>query len=648
MWRPRQFFNRWQMGVAIVLAAGLVFSLDVTPARAAADGAAYGLVLALAAYSGRRAVIAAALLSVFLTSLAPFLGAEGDETPFQILSGRLIGLLVIVLFTTVLLHLIEANTVIVAHEEEIAEHQQALRKITRLALAANKSLAERLQIITEWTVAVLGVDRVCVGRVEGSDFHLVDAWDRRVLQHVRDHEPPACYEAEFRELIANDLVMATPDVRQSKCHETGIPFYEAHNIRSILHTAAAHRDEVVASVIITNEMPHDWSEGEIAFAKSVSQIVALIFALDHSERSLQRLDRVSQAIFVLNKEGRVDYANAAARHLAGAVEGSLPPPIPFALPPLAADKDHQELRFHGREYDIYRVRLPESETLVRVEDVTQRNEALAEAARMHEQVKESAKLQAMGQMAAGIAHDFNNILAAILAFAQGQARMQNAHPSDSNAVERNLTERILGVCKRGKSLTDEILGFARTASVERSEMDLSELLGSDLDVVPVEGDNPATLTVLPPAEPLLMEGNGAQLLQLIQNLAVNAMHACSGGEGHIVISAGRASPEELRALRSLDGKPHERLLGVIDPARDYCFLRVADNGHGIPPAVMDRMFEPFFTTKGRSKGSGLGLVVVHGVVDTHNGCCHVHSKPDQGTVFTIYLPLISEAAIAAA
>jgi len=75
---------------------------------------------------------------------------------------------------------------------------------------------------------------------------------------------------------------------------------------------------------------------------------------------------------------------------------------------------------------------------------------------------------------------------------------------------------------------------------------------------------------------------------------------------------------------------------------------VADNGIGIAREKQARIFEPFFTTKGRSKGSGLGLVVVHGVVDTHNGCCHVHSKPDQGTVFTIYLPLISEAAIAAA
>lgn len=648
MWRPRHFLNDWQQGVAIVLGAGLVFFLDITPARAAADGAAYGLVLAFAAYSGRRGILFACGLGMFLTILAPFLGAEGDETLFQILSGRLIGLLVIVLFTLVLLHLFAVSATTQTLHDQAERFQNALSEISRRALLLDNPMSERLAAITELTAGALDADRVRLAQFHASDLRLTDVWDRRLGRHYADTEIPECYFDEVRELMANNFVYAIDDVFKSPIHQKSIDFYVKRNTHAVLHAAAIHREQVIGMLAITHGQPRCWTTPEINFARAVSRLAALVYALHQTEGTLYRLDWVGEGIFVVNADGEITYANRAGRELAGCMDKELPRALPFTLAPLHAENDEQDVFFQGREFEVHRVRLPDTEILIRIEDVTERNAALRDANRMQEQIKESAKLQAMGQMAAGIAHDFNNILAAILAFAQGLARMQSAHPSDVNAMERNLTERILGVCKRGRSLTDEILGFARTASVERSEMDLSELLGSGLDVVPSDGDHPATITVLPPAEPLPVEGNSAQLLQLIQNLAVNAMHACTDDDGHIVISAGRASAEDLRALRAIDGKPHERLLGVIDPSRDYCFLRVADNGHGIPPAVMDRIFEPFFTTKGRHKGSGLGLVVVHGVVDTHNGCCHVRSEPGQGTVFTIYLPLVSEAAIAAA
>jgi signal transduction histidine kinase len=151
-----------------------------------------------------------------------------------------------------------------------------------------------------------------------------------------------------------------------------------------------------------------------------------------------------------------------------------------------------------------------------------------------------------------------------------------------------------------------------------------------------------------PDEPLPIYGNPAQLMQLMQNLIINATHACEGGDGRITVTAGRASREDLHRLGSAAGRAQERLLGVISDNREYCYLRVADNGHGIPAEVLDHIFEPFFTTKGRRKGSGLGLVIVHGVVDSHQGCCHVRSRLGEGTVFTIYLPMLAQAATVAA
>ena len=645
MWRPDRVASSWLIGAGIVLSTGFIFVLDMTPVRGAADGAAYALVIALVASYRRKAVLFCAALSVFLTILGPLIGAEDGETLLQMITGRVFGLAVIGLLTVVLLRLMSQKAATTAMARELADQEVAMRKITRLALAANKSLSERLMILTEWTANAIGCTRVVVGRANksGTEFSMLDAYDARTMIHAGGHQPPPCWRDEYRVLLDNDLVVATSNVFQSPLHASGREFYRHHGTTAVLHVAAAYRNEVLASLIVSRAEPHQWTANEITFLKSVVQVVGLVFALDSSERTLERLDQVSQGIFVLNKAGAIEYANAAARALMPAAEAGAPA-LPFAIAPLAGERDDHELILRGREYELHRARLPGGEVLVRVEDVTARNAALAEAGRLEDQMKESAKLQAMGQMAAGIAHDFNNILAAICGLAQNQERIHQKKAAGD--LERNLTDRILGVCKRGKSLTEEILGFARTASVERAQLDLTEVLSGSLDVVPNEGSAPATLSLHLPQEALPVEGNAAQLLQLVQNLAVNAMQACDGRDGQIEISAGLAETGQIAALKNL--QPYERTLGLIDPARRYCYIRVADNGPGIPPDVIDRIFEPFFTTKGRHKGSGLGLVVVHGVVDSHQGCCHLRSRPGEGAIFTIYLPLLQQAAVVAA
>jgi Signal transduction histidine kinase len=628
------------VGLAIIAGLGTVLAFDIYPETNTAEGAAYALVVAAAAYFGRRAVILAGIAGIVLAVAAPFFGAESEQPLFHLVSGRIFAVAVIALTTIALAHLLRTSREASEARQEVLTHQQALRKITRLALTADKPLKERLEIITEWTVSVLGVDRVGVGHVEEitGRFRFLDIWDKRLQRHMESSELPDCFPRDFTTLIENDLVTAAPDIHLSPKHCGSAPFFDRHSIVALLHVAAAYRSDVVASLIASSGARHDWNEREIVFAKSVAQIVALIFAMQDSERTLDRLDHVSQGVFVLSGAKTV-YANKAARELAGVSAAGDLPELPFALSPFTAETDFHEVLLGARALDVYRTRLPDDEILVRIADVTDRNTALSEALRMEEQLKESAKLHAMGQMAAGVAHDFNNTLSAIMGFAQILSRKL------AGAPEREFSDRILGVCKKGRGLIQEILGFARTASMERNPVDLRALLENDLDLIPGEESEPASLIVELPEDPLPVFGNAAQLLQLIQNLVVNAQHACEGIDGHITISAGRAGREGLGTLKNPG--PHERILGGTQDGRPYCFLRVADNGHGIAADVMDRIFEPFFTTKGKRKGSGLGLVVVHGVVDSHNGCCHVRSEPGLGTVFTIYLPLHSEEAVAA-
>jgi CheY-like chemotaxis protein len=108
--------------------------------------------------------------------------------------------------------------------------------------------------------------------------------------------------------------------------------------------------------------------------------------------------------------------------------------------------------------------------------------------------------------------------------------------------------------------------------------------------------------------------------------------------GSITVSLDRASPQEIGGLSGAE-RPGELTIGTLDPKRAYARIKVADTGTGIPPAILNRVFEPFFTTKGRRRGSGLGLAVVQDVVESHDGACHVKSRPGEGTVFSVYLPL---------
>ncbi len=624
---------------AIVLGAVCIFTLDLTSLYGVAGGGAFALVIALIGYQGRQMAITAAGLSAVFAVFGALLGVKAGVMAPSLLSGRIFGLLVIGALIAVLVHQLKLHTAVAGIDQEFAVYQQALQKIARRALAANKPLKERFEAVTELVSMALDADRVVIARVNETDnlFQLYEIWDRRLGTHTGDLPPPSCHRAEFQDLMENDFVSAAEDVRTSAVHRPSLDFYHERGIRAVLHAAALYRDQPIGSLVVMHGRPHHWTEREIAFAKSVANLVALLFAVNQCEQTLERLDFVCEGILVENQNGKIEYANRSARQLIGGDAKTLP----FALDPLAANSDEHQLSNNGRDLEIHRHRLPDGGILMRVDDVTARNEALAENRRMQERLEQSSKLHAMGQLAAGVAHDFNNILSAIMGYVQVLSKVLESRPS-----EQVFTERILGVCKKGKGLTEEILAFARTSSVDRQEIDLTQVLEGSLDVVPGEASDTSKLLVELPHECLPVNGNGAQLMQLIQNLVINARHACEGIEGRITISAGHASRQELADLARQPGKRNERVLGAPSIAKDYCFLRVADNGHGIPPEIMDRIFEPFFTTKGRRHGSGLGLSVVHAVVNSHDGCCHVQSEAGRGTTFTIYIPLLAGMAAA--
>ncbi len=258
------------------------------------------------------------------------------------------------------------------------------------------------------------------------------------------------------------------------------------------------------------------------------------------------------------------------------------------------------------------------------EDVTERRA-------LEEQLRQSQKLEAIGQLTGGIAHDFNNLLTIILANAQLLAKAIPATLEHAHADLRDVTSAAL----RGRVMVKELLGFARRSRLELQPVSLDGLVR----------DLSGFLRRILPADVEIVTHDGADLPdvradvhaveQIVFNLATNARDAMpDGGVLRIETSQVHLAEEQRQAC------------GAVRAGAHVC-LAVDDTGVGMDAATRARMFEPFFTTKAPGKGTGLGLATVYGLVKQHGGGIEVDSEPGRGTRFRIYFPPAEEAAVPA-
>jgi PAS domain S-box-containing protein len=254
---------------------------------------------------------------------------------------------------------------------------------------------------------------------------------------------------------------------------------------------------------------------------------------------------------------------------------------------------------------------------------------VTEQRRLEEQLRQSQKVQAIGQLTGGVAHDFNNILTAII----GYSELALATLPADGTTHLQIAE-IRKAANRAAGLTRQLLAFSRkqvlqprVISLETvvAEMDkmLRRLLGEQIDLITVAH---------PPVGNV--KADLGQIEQVLLNLAVNARDAMEG-------LAGAKLTIELRDA-TLD-ETYAELRGDVQPG-EYVLLAISDNGCGMPPEVRARLFEPFFTTKAQGKGTGLGLATCHGIVKQSGGHISVYSEPGCGTTFKVYLPKVNEAA----
>jgi CheY-like chemotaxis protein len=245
-------------------------------------------------------------------------------------------------------------------------------------------------------------------------------------------------------------------------------------------------------------------------------------------------------------------------------------------------------------------------------------------------------MEAIGTLAGGIAHDFNNIIVTIL----GNAELASEDASDNLPALQSI-EEIRKAGTRARDLVQQILSFSRRQPTEKKRIALAPVIEESARLL--RATLPARLSLdvrcAPDVPPVLADAT--QVLQIVMNLATNAMHAMRG-YGRIEI---RLDTVVLDAAFA-DAHPQLRALHDQHPGRTVR-LAVGDTGSGMDAATLERVFEPFFTTKAVDEGTGLGLSVVHGIVQTHEGAITVDSAPGNGTTFTLYLPVATATANAA-
>jgi signal transduction histidine kinase len=255
------------------------------------------------------------------------------------------------------------------------------------------------------------------------------------------------------------------------------------------------------------------------------------------------------------------------------------------------------------------------------EKVDERTEQLKVA---QQKLMQADRLASLGQLSASVAHEINNPLSGVLNLSMLMQRIlkDDGVPKGREAEFRRYLEQVVAETARTGRIVSDLLAFSRRGSPVRSETDLNAIVGRTLSLVShkLKLMNVEVECALDAALPHA-EADSSQLQQVVMNLVLNAGEATrKKGTGRVRVST-RATALKKEVV-----------------------LEVRDDGEGMPPELKERIFEPFFTTKDEGKGVGLGLAVVYGIVQAHDGDIEVESAPGEGTLFRVTLPVRGEAA----
>jgi PAS domain S-box-containing protein len=480
--------------------------------------------------------------------------------------------------------------------------------------------------------------------------------------------------ADFGKLAVKNLSLGLPLVLNDNLSE--LPPEESATFQDIGIAATicmplVKGGRLTALMAVHDKVPRVWTEAELNLVREVTarswahvERVAAVAELRASEARYRTLfESIESGFCVVEVEfdapgNRVDYrvveANSAFYHQTGFPEGVFNRWLREAEPTLeehwyeaygrvartgVPERFEQGSDRLGRWFDVFAFPAgspEESRVGILFNDISARrkgeeelrelNETLEsrvaqrteELERAHEQLRQSQKLEAIGQLTGGVAHDFNNLLTPIIGSLDMLQRKTVA-----TERERRLIDGALQSAEKAKIVVQRLLAFARRQPLQAQAVDISRLVHGMADLV-ASTSGPHVKVVVDMAEPLpFVQADPNQLEMAILNLSVNARDAMPDG-GTLTISA---RFEEV-------GSAHRSKLS----SGRYVRLSVADTGIGMDEATLARAVEPFFSTKGIGRGTGLGLSMVEGLAAQLGGALAIDSKPALGTCIDLWLP----------
>ncbi|MFH1215376.1 MAG: cache domain-containing protein [Pseudomonadota bacterium] len=383
----------------------------------------------------------------------------------------------------------------------------------------------------------------------------------------------------------------------------------------------------------------------LAESTYVQAIVRDITARKQAEKQLVRLasaiEQAAEEIVITDNNGNIDYVNPAFAKITGySLEDVTGKSYAF-LAGKGGDPVFEEMWETIREGEVWRGRLSNRKKDERIFEadsavspiIDLRGQRMGyvfvmrdvtEQIKVETMFRQTQKMEAIGTLAGGIAHDFNNILAAIFGFAE--IAKIDVQP-DSRAGKS--LEKILEAAGRARDLVKQILTFSRRTDLKPQSIHLKIIAKETIKLL--KASLPSTIEIQAnfQSDEKVM-ADPSSIHQIIMNLCANAGHAMGKNGGILSIT-----------LIDVDlDQDFARIHSGIAPGR-FVRLTISDTGHGMSSEVIDRMFEPFFTTKDEGEGTGMGLAVVHGIVQRLGGAITVHSEIGKGSSFSVYLPIHS-------
>jgi nucleotide sugar dehydrogenase len=245
---------------------------------------------------------------------------------------------------------------------------------------------------------------------------------------------------------------------------------------------------------------------------------------------------------------------------------------------------------------------------------------VTEQRKLEEQLRQSQKMDAVGQLAGGVAHDFNNFLQIILGYAENLRQEQEEAGKSVTS-----TEQILNAGTKAAALTQQLLAFSRQQVMQPQVVEIDEVVDTTLDLVTRLIQSNVVIEVAKLASGTKVEVDANLIEQVLINLCLNARDAMPDG-GTLTLAVNLMDQAHLPE-------------GLATNDQGYVCVSVKDTGHGIAPENQERIFEPFFSTKDINKGTGLGLATAYGIIEQHHGAIKVVSAEGEGATFSVYLPI---------